>query len=89
MSDRIFFRGSFAELLLYFLFIGFDRKSMYVTKSHMQEQTPLKTSYELNRRVIEEFSRLCEPWCHIKEGCFDGLLCNPQKFRPDGRVALR
>jgi len=82
MSDYIFFGGSFAKLLLYFFFIGFDRKK--------QEQTPLKTSYELNRRVIEGFSRLdCEPWSTIKEGCFNELLCNPKKCRPDGRVALR
>lgn len=57
MSDCIFFGGSFAKLL-YFFFIGFDRKKHVRIKSCVQEQTPLKTSYELNRRVIEGFSRL-------------------------------
>lgn len=35
----------------------------------------LKTSYEPNSKDTEGFSRLCEPWSHIKEGCRDELFC--------------
>lgn len=40
----------------------------------------MKTSYKLNSRFTQGFSRLCEPWSHIKEGCTDELFCAILKY---------